>query len=189
MPFAPTDRDPYALSLACALDRSAMPDSTPVTKEEVEAFAGRNGREYWDLFQAPVAPLPLLAGFSFAAAVFHVVWMLYRKMYWEAVASWFVAIPVWIVWVSRFESAGAMSAALRSLSPLVLMAAWGTLGNGLYLRRIRATVAKVRQQECDPKQRLTLLSARGGTSWFAPAIFVILHVVATALLAGCPIPK
>jgi len=159
-----------------------LPDEQPLSREEVEAFAGRNGRVYWDLLRPASRSGSLFAGFNFAAAVFSSAWLLYRKMYWEFLASMFLVVPIGLAFA--FGSTNATAAALLSLSPIVVMATVGALGNGLYLRRVCVAVARMRQRESDPVRRLSLLSERGGTSWLAPVIYMILHLAFTTTLKG-----
>jgi hypothetical protein len=79
-------------------------------------------------------------------------------------------------------AAGPIAAALLALSPVLLMAALGFLGNGLYLRRLRLAVVKARARSSDPALQLAELSRRGGVSWFAPFLCVLVHVLSLGLL-------
>lgn len=169
MALPPQNQNPYAPSPACAAASGSLPDTQPLSREEIEAFAGRNGRVYWDFLQSARHSPTLFAGFNFAAAAFSFFWLLYRKMYWESVVIFFLTMPIGVAFLHR--STHPMSGALLSLTPLSIMAAVGILGNGLYFRRVRMAVAEVRQQESNPAKRLALLSARGGTSWLAPVAY------------------
>jgi hypothetical protein len=182
----PQDANPYAPSPGCAAGSGYLPDEQPLLREEVEAFAGRNGRVYWELLQPASHSRSLLAGFNFAAAAFSFLWLLHRKMYWEFLAVTVMTVPVALAFA--FGSTNPAAAALWSLSPLVIMATVGTLANGLYLRRLCVAVAKERQHESDPVRRLSLLAKRGGTSWFAPVIYMILYVVLMGILKGRLMP-
>ena len=175
-------QNPYHPSAACAAGRGYLPDDQPLLREELEAFAGKNGRVYWDLLQPTSHFRSLFAGFNFAAAAFCFLWLLYRKMYREFVAVMLLVVPTGVAWA--FESTNALATALLSITPLGLMATVGILGNGLYLRRACAAVASVRQQEPDPIRRMSLLSARGGTSWFAPLMYIIVHLAFMTIYKG-----
>jgi hypothetical protein len=75
----PQDQNPYAPSPGCAAGGGYLPDGQPLLREEVEAFAGRNGRVYWDLLEPARHSRSLFAGFNVAAAAFSFLWLLHRK--------------------------------------------------------------------------------------------------------------
>lgn len=160
---------PYLPSPVCATSAGVVADAETLSRTEIEAYAGANGRVYWDMLSASASSRSLLAGFNVAAAVLPWPWLAYRKMFRECALVF---------------TMGVFLAALLSAIPifrgraflvdyLVPSVAIGLLGNGLYLRRIRIVAAQIRRSEPDPDCRAFLLAEHGGTSWFAAVILAL----------------
>ena len=176
LPVQPPEMNPYSPP-AEAAGIGCVADAVPPTREEIEAFVGPNSRVYLDLLQPVLARGPLFAGFNLAAAFFNVIWLLYRKMYTEFAAV--LAIEAVVVRV------GPRNDPLLGVGIYLGAAiALGSIGNGLYLRRLRMAIGRARNREPDAHARLLLLSRWGGRSWLATGIYVLTDlgfVVARAL--------
>jgi hypothetical protein len=88
--------------------------------------------------------------------------------------------------ISTYLLDGDFEREIERVGNLVFFVLLGVIGNGLYLRRARIAVAKVRAQlpEGGPG-RLALLRNMGGTTW-APVViglvaFIILAIVAASI--------
>jgi hypothetical protein len=178
--------DPYAPPRVLKGSNASGEQSEAIGRAELEAFTGRNGRVYWDLLGSAVGSRSPFVGFNVAAAALPGPWLLYRKMYLEFVLA---TVLVWLVRLGLVAGLGGDEVAQPTLAPayLLLAGAVGAAGNGLYLRRIRSAVLRLRSSEPDPGRRLTLLAKRGGTSIVAPLLVVLVagaFVVIRRMLAA-----
>jgi hypothetical protein len=80
--------DPYSPSAASLAEAGLL-----VSREEVEAFAGKNGPVYWSMLAPYRQCTTLFAGFNMASCAFGMAWLCHRKLYWEAVAAAVMVIP------------------------------------------------------------------------------------------------
>lgn len=163
---------PYLPSPVCATSAGAVADAETLSRAEIEAYVGANGRVYWDLLSASVSSRSLFVGFNVAAAAFPWIWLAYRKMFRE----WALVFVMGSFLVVLVTAIPALRGSAFLAEYLVPSAATGLLGNGLYLRRIRMVAARIRQAEPDPDRRLFLLGECGGTSWLA-AVTIALGTV------------
>jgi hypothetical protein len=177
------EQNPYAPSPICATSAGGAGHEDALSREEIEAYAGKNGRVYWDLLQSAARAPTLFAGFNVAAAAFMVPWLLYRKMVRECLAMLGLTSILWSV-LGVISALRPTVGSLFGPVHLAVAATTGLLGNGLYLRRMRSARDRIWRSERDPSRRLHLLARRGGTSWFAPILFMVLaiafYVVSTA---------
>ncbi len=173
--------DPYAPPRIGTGAEAPSEGSEAISRAELEAFVGKNGRVYWDLLGHAVGSRSPFIGLNVAAAALPLPWLLYRKMYVEFIVASVMGLA------ARLGLALAMVAdddvARPTLAPVYLLLALvvGTAGNGLYLRRIRSAVLELRRAEPDRERRLPLLTARGGTSWLAPLLLVLLSAASVLL--------
>jgi hypothetical protein len=154
-------------------------DTAPLRRPEIEAFAGRNGRVYWDLLRHAVGSRSLFVGFNLAGAALPFAWLLYRRMYWEfAVAALLAELLRNLMRIAATQDNLPMT-----VVPVIVMLASlvGSMGNGLYLRRIRKATLRIRVSEPDSSRRLSLLAKQGGTSMLAMLLFLF---VSAAIIVG-----
>ena len=144
-------------------------DAEALSRVEIEAYAGANGRVYWDMLSASASSRSLLVGFNVAAAAFPFIWLPYRKMFRECA----LVLVMGIFLTALLGAIPMFRGRPLLIDYLAPSAAIGLLGNGLYLRRIRIVAARLRKSEPDPDRRMFLLAECGGTSWGAAVILAL----------------
>lgn len=141
-----------------------------LTKEEAEAFVGKNASFYLEKWKDH--PDTAFKGWNWAAAFFGIEWMAYRKMYRETALS-----------------LGLLFVLALFLALLGLEGEWighgfriliGAVGNALYrkkaLRALRQTAG------LDDFARLGLLAQKGGASPASLAVMLLLELGWAVLL-------
>jgi hypothetical protein len=172
----PPELNPYSPPVEAA-GPCCVADALPPTREEIEAFVGPSSRVYVDLLHPVQTRGRLFAGFNLAAAFFNVSWLLYRKMYTEFAAAMAIEFAAGMAIQAVDVSLGTRNDPVLRLGIFLGMAiTLGSIGNGLYLRRLRMAVGRARNREPDAQARLLLLSRWGGTSWLATGICVLANL-------------
>jgi hypothetical protein len=164
---APTDQQPAPLDATGA----------GLLVEEVTAYVGRNARYYnrvWTRLVAEDAK-GLAPGFNVAAFFLSLGWLLYRKMYRE---FFIAAAPAFLLGVAtELVHVGTDGEqALERIINIGTAVAVGRLGNTLYFWKMRRAVMAARRAEPDLPARLAHLRRRGGASWLAPIVLVLVVV-------------
>jgi hypothetical protein len=170
--------DPYAPPRSETLAPVEPVPGEGLTRAEVDTFAGRKGRYYWH-FWSRARPGRRFAGFNWAAAIFNLTWLLYRRMYSEFAVALGAAVTLGVgeLFLEPLIGKDAGRTVSR-IDSLALGLVVGFLGNWLYLRRARAAVARARLL-ATPAEQHAFLASRGGTSWLA----VLISLVVSALVA------
>jgi hypothetical protein len=181
--------NPYAPPLTEPAAAPPGPGDAP-TREELQAFAGKNASYYWNRSARRGHDGGLLAGWNWAAAFLSMLWLLYRRMWKE----FSIVMGVLVVWglieglAEELLGVGAeASRGIERIGNAAFAVVMGMIGNGLYLRRARREVLESRRLlASDPQAQRAHLAKRGGTSWIAPligvAVFVVLAILAAMAL-------
>jgi hypothetical protein len=147
-----------------------------LTRAEIEAFVGADRADYYQDRWLRARPGSFLVSWNWAAAFFNLMWLLYRRMFKE----FFIALVLAILLggaeslVAEYAFGGDFERELSRLGNIVLWAVGGLVGNGLYLRRARLSVARARAQIPEESPgRLAYLGTLGGTSWVAVVIGLV----------------
>ena len=178
--------NPYAPPQANLDPGPPGPGAAP-TRQEVEAFAGKNAAYYWRKSARQGHSGGLLAGWNWASMFLNMLWMLYRRMFRE----FWIIMGILVVWgmgealLEELASVGSeASRGIERIGNAVFAVVMGMIGNGLYLRRVRREVLRSRGLfPTDPEGQKAYLAKRGGTSWTATLIGLVL-LVGLAILAG-----
>ena len=141
-----------------------------LTKEEAAAFIGNNTEYY--LEQWKNHPDTFFKGWNWAAAIFRVEWMAYRKMYSEAAITLLAVIALGFGIDFLLALAGLNMP--DSASRLVIQVLIGAVANGLYRKKAIRTLR--RTAGMDDNQHIEYLSKKGGTSILGLMIFLIMEV-------------
>jgi hypothetical protein len=171
---------PYLPSPVCVGSAGVAPDAEALSRAEIEAYAGVNGRVYWDMLSASTSTRSLFVGFNVAAAALPFVWLAYRKMLRECA----LVFTMGVFLAAFLRVIPALRDRTLFFDYLIPSVAMGLLGNGLYLRRIRIVAQRIRRSEPDPDRRLFLLAERGGTSWLAAVVLALGSVLLTLALGN-----
>ena len=174
MSSAPPDAGPAINPYAPPQTESGTSSGDAPTQEEVEAFVGKNHSYYYFKWRTRGRWDELWAGFNWAAAIFNVFWLVYRRMYVEAVVVFAIDYVLdYVPWLlaNVFGLQGTFEA-LSWVFDIALSVMVGVAGNGLYRRRSVAAVGLARR-ETDPARRTDVLIARGGTRGWAPFLLLL----------------
>jgi hypothetical protein len=170
-PYAPPQADPAAPPTG--------PADAP-TRQELEAFAGKNASYYWRRSARHGHDGRLFVGWNWASAFLSVLWMLYRRMWKE----FWIVFGVLVLWgliegaaEALLEAGAETSKGIERIGNAVFSVVMGMMGNGLYLRRARREVLESRRLlGADPQAQRAHLAKRGGTSWLAALIGVVVSL-------------
>jgi hypothetical protein len=151
-----------------------VPDVDPLRFEEVQAFVGGNARDFWDEWGLEHASRSWSWGFLLPAAIFNISWLVYRKLYVEAVAV------ILFVNVLSFVLVRLGLHVVNLAFAIGLGVVLGFTGSGLYLRKTRRAILAARREAPDVERRLVLLRARGGVS----VLWLLVSFVVRLALSG-----
>lgn len=135
-----------------------------LTKEEEEAFIGPNTSFYtekWRLHSSHT-----LKGWNWAAMFFSIEWMVYRKMYTQAVLMYLATTAVLLL----FMRIDLPSALIRDVFRTIV----GVVGNALYRRKALRVVQK--NIALPDQERLQVLQNKGGTSVAGVLVCIAIEV-------------
>lgn len=145
-----------------------------MTREEAEAFIGNNASFYLEKWKSHYDTA--LKGWNWAAMFFGIEWMVYRKMYWEALVFFMSGFCLSIVFSLLLPGIGGdlFGHAFRILI--------GVFGNALYRKKAMRVLHKL--DRLDDSRRLAELSRRGGGSPISVIVLFVLEVAYVLLLSG-----
>src|SRR5262245_30349259 len=169
----PPELDPYAAPRADVSGQPRLVMLVDMTEAEVGAYVGPNALAYWSAWRRDAVSV---WSFNWAAALFSLSWLLYRKLFVEALVllGGMAGLGVALRWLGR---AGVdIPGSTGLMTELGVAVATGILGNGLYLQRTRAPIARARAQAPDEAQRTELLMQWGGTSRLWAAVGVLISL-------------
>lgn len=153
-----------------------------LTRDEAIAYIGKNSEYYlekWGRHQKS-----FYKGWNWAAALFRIEWMAYRKMYVEAVL---VLIAVMVLGIAIDGLLRFLNIRLpEGLFTLAIQVLIGFFANGLYRMKALRTLQKTRHM--DAPQRLSYLSKKGGTSLVGLFVFLCMQIIAFAIIPMVVIP-
>jgi Protein of unknown function (DUF2628) len=137
--------------------------------DEVQAFVGEKCRDFLDVWRTQTRSSS--GGFLWPALFLNVYWLLYRKMYREAVVAYLLFIGASTV-IARLHVP-----AVQLPFALGVGLSIGFLGSGFYLRHTRAAIAAARQEQPELGPRLVLLRKRGGTNLLWPLLALAVRLI------------
>ncbi|MGE3820359.1 MAG: DUF2628 domain-containing protein [Isosphaeraceae bacterium] len=188
------ETNPYAppeASLEPPSGRGTSDELGPAIRVELEAFVGRNHGHYlrkWSKHLNSKVPATG-AGFNFAAFLFGVVWLTYRKMYWNALIILGIMIVVGMVEEIAAETLNFSIHTLRAVDQTVNLGLWlacGFCGNVWYfrhaLRQIDLARSEADAEGLSEERRLARIARRGGTSGFLTFLLLFGLVAVMAFL-------
>lgn len=144
-----------------------------MTQQEAAAFVGSNADFYLEAWKQHADTT--LKGWNWAAMFFGVEWMVYRKLYGEALTLF--ALGFCISGVAGFF----LPEQLGELMGYGFRAVIGALGNMLYRKKALRILRRMGPQS--DEERLAELSRRGGVSLGAIFVMILLEFALGFLLA------
>lgn len=136
-----------------------------MTREEAEAFIGDNSDFYMGKWKSHSSTA--LKGWNWAAAIFGIEWMAYRKMYWETALFFAISAVLTFVLVLIGLDGDLWGDTFRILI--------GVFGNALYRKKALRTLRKADTEE--DSERLKTLARKGGASPASVAVMLVLEVL------------
>lgn len=138
-----------------------------MTQKEAAAFVGSNTSFYLEKWKEHSETT--LKGWNWAAMFFGIEWMVYRKMYLEAMLFFLISIGI----------GGVAALFLRDLTGNL----WGhcfriligVFGNTLYRNKALRILQRINTQ--NDSERLNILSQRGGVSPISVVVLIFLEFV------------
>lgn len=140
-----------------------LEEKSSIKREDAIVFIGENSSFYFEKWGKHADGA--LKGWNWAAALFGIEWMAYRKMYVEAVLSYIV--------VSLLSVAFNLEGTLWGYCFRIM---FGLFGNALYHAKAMRALHKV-DILSNSSDRLCALSRRGGTSVAAVLILIMFEIV------------
>ena len=162
--------------------------SFPFSDKEVVSFVQKNADYYlskWKRLHETGSKL----SWNWAGFLFTVAWLFYRKMYLYGLgfAIW-GAIQSAIVTLLTLQESNPTASAVASLVSLFLSLAMqfiiGAFGNYMYYRKFVNTYRELKYNVSDEEALLETLKQKGGTSWGAVILFMILGSLVWLTIMG-----
>jgi hypothetical protein len=147
-----------------------------LTKSEAEAFIGKNNIYYLDKWKSH--PDTYLKGWNWAAAIFSIEWMAYRRMYVEA-ATFFIIVSAVSVITGFVFSVLYIDVNGKILGDAFRIMA-GILGNAMY--RYKALRVLHKTNELVDSERLLKLQEKGGISILGLVICLVIEIIVTVMI-------
>ncbi|MCE9553603.1 MAG: DUF2628 domain-containing protein [Planctomycetes bacterium] len=149
---------------------------------ELIAFVGRNAKYFlprWERTQGNY-------GFNWAAFFLGPLWTAYRKMYRVTAIYLGIVVLLTVAELVVFDVIlkEEMPRAVDRVITIGLAIGCGYLANSLYLKHARRAIDRAHRVEPEPVARLALLRRRGGTSWLAVFLLLVLMIGLFALVVG-----
>jgi hypothetical protein len=141
-----------------------------LTKEEATAFIGRNSEFYLDKWKSH--PNTFYKGWNWAAAIFRIEWMAYRKMYLEAIIALIVVIFLGIAIDVVLSMVNIRIP--NEITRFAIQILIGLFGNGLYRNKAIRTLQKTSYM--DTPERLSYLAMKGSVSLVGLFVFLGLNI-------------
>jgi len=140
--------------------------NSPLTKDEVTAFAGKNADYYWTRW-TPLIQGQDWSGFNWAAFLLSGLWLAYRKMY--GIALIFYAVALLGVFADQMRDE--RTERLQSWVPWLIAALCGGYGNRWYWSHATRLIDQLRVQQTGEGIPEGLLAKHGGTSILSAVAF------------------
>lgn len=155
------------------------PESTKDLSSLIEAYVDQNVAYYKKHLPNFLSGKKIL-GFNFAAAIFTVPWLAYRKMYIFLMA--YLPIPVLApVLLAHFSQMGLISneilILLFTLLVISIRVGIGFFVNYFYLKKAKAKSLQIADKIKESKDLTDMLSLAGGTSSFACTLALALSAI------------
>lgn len=142
-----------------------------ISPDQGRAFVGPRADYYVDRWTRIGLGTTRAGGFNFPTFFFSVVWLLYRRMYtWFWIALGLLAISVLLEELALAAAGVEEVPVLTSLINIGVAATFGTFGTYWYYRH---AVRKVRRLALSAEPDLAAIARAGGTSWWAPTVFLV----------------
>lgn len=142
-----------------------------LTEEETELFVGKNCAYYYDKWGNNTGRV--YRGWNWAAMFFNIEWMIYRKMYIEALLTFVAMLITGVCFKTLFAVFGIVVNA--GVVVHIFRLAMGFFGNALYekkaLRVLRKTI------DMDDSGRACFLSEKGGVEISVLVIWIVICFV------------
>lgn len=148
-----------------------------LTKEESEAFIGKNSSFYMDNWKSYSDSA--LKGWNWAAMFFSIEWMAYRKMYMEALLYFIITAFISVCTGVFLASLGiGFSGRLAGDALGLLM---GMFANALYRKKALRILHKT--DGMDDSQRIRFMKEKGGVSVAGCIACIVIELVYGFLIA------
>ncbi len=142
-----------------------------LTKDEAEAFVGKNNSYYLETWESH--PNSTFKGWNWAAMFFGIEWMAYRKMYLEALLYYFILLLISIYLSLMFTALKiGFDGKIVSDTFRVLV---GLFGNALYRKKALRTLYKTK--EMSDLDRIKFLRTRGDVSVIGVVFCIIVEFI------------
>lgn len=191
MPYAAAHAG-LPLSSAAASPERLTPYKSLSRKEQYQAVIGHHQHYYLKKFMAFDSDSKAQRSWHWPAFLLTFYWMLYRKMWANAVIYLLLGYSgfalVGSVTRHLANSTGSLSILLYGALLLSLFVLPAIYANALYYRHCRKLITKAQQQTENPNQIYGLLASRGGTSNLMVSIMVVVGLSMSGLLAASAIP-
>jgi type II secretory pathway pseudopilin PulG len=191
MPYAAAHAG-LPISSAAASPERLTPYKSLSRKEQYQAVIGHHQHYYLKKFMDFDSDSKAQRSWHWPAFLLTFYWMLYRKM-------WVNAVIYLLLSYSGFALVGSVTRHLANSAGLWVILLYAGLllslcvlpaiyANALYYQHCRKLIANAQQQTDNPNQVYGLLASRGGTSNLMVSIMVVVGLSMSGLLAASAIP-
>ena len=143
------------------------------SENEYKAFIGKKADYYIEKW-TEIEKRHTKTSWNWGAFLFGLLWMLYRKMYFYTLIA--VSILCGIGIIESFLGIGDVFDVILSFIFCLL---FGIFGNYLYHRYTENKILRIKRECKEDSSLIAELARRGGTTWVAPTLLVLLILWAT----------
>ena len=143
-----------------------------ITKEEAEVFIGKNSPYY--IYQWKTHSDKKLKGWNWAAALFTIEWMIYRRMLKEGIISYVFLLALYVGVTVSLKYGFGIFGIIGVLIVFIFRITLGIFGNSLYRKKALRCLRMV-AGESDNK-KLEFLRQAGGASIPAVVYFILINI-------------
>lgn len=139
-----------------------------VSENEYKAFIGKKADYYIEKW-VEIEKQHTKTSWNWGAFLFGLLWMLYRKMYFYTL----IAVSI-LCGIGIMESFIGITDVFDALLSFIFCLLFGMFGNYLYRRYTENKILRIKREGTEDSLLTAELARRGGTTWVAPTLLVLL---------------
>jgi hypothetical protein len=163
---------------------------SPPTNLELSVFVDAKSEYYLNAWKPALTGTGHVRQFNLSAFFLGALWLVYRKMYPEAMLLLGANLAIGFITALICDVALRDPLLSQGVASVVGIAIGGYVAahaNGWYLSRALRVISRVRGSGLSPDDQIFAIARRGGTNPFAAVVFLVVFVVVIGTCLGGPL--